>query len=421
MKNVLARNNFLYFSFDDFAHVMRHRIRLTEKIDGDILQKAVNEAAGRYPYFLLKVERNGEKYEILENDAPITVRNDVNPVTLGTSANNGNFLAVSYLDDLVIFDISHNLTDSKGLFEWIKTVIYLYLTKALGKAIDPGNIRLPGTDFLPGETDDPYEKMELEKAFRLLPDKEPAKAFLPDMRYAESPERSNYVLRVSEEDVMNFSRSQDGSPAAVFCYFTKELIRELYPESKGKPVVCGVPHSFRNVACGEANYHSQTVVLSVTYDDRTDRMSVERQLTCTRGAILLQTDPDNIRFQIRKNAEFAASVDELATIDERRKAYKEGIQSIVTCPETASVSYIGRIDWGGIGEYIRDFALESAAISSPLMLAFAPLDGWFYVTMVLNQTADFYADGLASLFIESGICAEYLYSFPQQLCKVYLP
>ena len=58
MKYSITRNEFLYFIFDDFHHVMRFRIHLTEEINGDLLNEAVQEAAARYPYFCLKVRRD---------------------------------------------------------------------------------------------------------------------------------------------------------------------------------------------------------------------------------------------------------------------------------------------------------------------------------------------------------------------------
>ena len=421
VENKVVKNDLLYFKFDDFDHVMRHKIRLKTVIDGGILTDVVKKAQARYPYFCIRVLRSGEDYEIVHNDLPIPVREGETPVVLGSEENNGHFLAVSYTENVIIFDIDHNLADSKGLMEWLKTVVYMYLTASLDITLPSDNIRLPGEDYLPGETEDPYEHMDLDSAEPFVPEKGPVRSFLPDDRYMQDKARSNYVFRVSVDDLMRFSRSLDGSPAAVLCYFAKEMIRKLFPDDSDKPIVTGIPHSFRDIACGEANYHSQTVVLHVIYGPRMDSMPVEQQLTCTRGAIILQSDPDNVRYMLKGHAEFAASLDDLPTVESRRRAYKEGLNTVIAFPESLAVSYVGQIKWGSIEEYIEDIALESAAISAPIMFAFVPIKGWFYITMVLNQTSDIYVNTLVDLIRESGIKAENLYSFKQQLCRVDMP
>ena len=340
---------------------------------------------------------------------------------LGSDETCGHLMAVSYVNRTVIFDISHNLTDGKGLMEWIKTVIYLYLTGALGMPLPSGGIRLPGEDFLPGETEDPYEEMDLEAAFQVLPDAKPVDAFIPDDRYATSDEHCTYVFTSSVDDLMRYAGSQDGSPASVLACLAKEMLRELHPENSAQTVVCSIPHSFRAIARGEANYHSQTVLLHVMYDERMEGMPVDRQLTCTRGAMVLQSDPDNVRYMLKKRAEFDASLDEIPTAGERRRLYRDGIQVIINNPETLAVSYIGRVAWGATEEYIEDITIESAAISAPVMLAFVPVNDRFRITMALDKCADIYVRTLVKLLNDHGIASEYLYSFKQELCKVYIP
>ncbi len=421
MINRIIRNDLFYFNFEDFSHVMRCRVTLRcDGIDGSVLNSVVQRAAVRYPFFCIKIIRHGEEYEIVHNDAPIPVRFGSKPVLLGSEEAGGHLTSVSYVNQTVIFDISHNLTDGKGLMEWIKTVVYMYLAETTGEALASDGIRLPGEDYLPGEVEDPYDEMDRDKAEPFLPNMGQVDSFIPDDRYAVSGERSNYVFTASEEDLMSFAGSQDGSPASVLAYFAKEMLRELHPESRGQTLVCGIPHSFRDIARGEANYHPQTVELHVMYDDRMNAMAMDRQLTCTRGTIILQADPDNVRYLIRQHAEFAASLDEAATIDERRQIFRQGLQVIINNPETLAVSYIGRIAWGSIEEYIENLSIESAVISAPVMFAFVPLNGRFMITMVLDKTADVYVRTLVRLLNDHGIRSEYLYSFKQELCKIYM-
>lgn len=420
MKNRVFENDLFYFSFDDFSHVMRHKVRLKcGEISGDILKRAVHKAALRYPYFCIRIERHGESYELVHNPDPIPVNQGTKPVLLGSEEACGHLIAVNYVNQTVIFDISHNLADSKGQMGWIKTVLYLYLTEALGTGLSSEGINLPGEDFLPGETDDPIENMDLENAHPVRALKTPDRVFVPDMRYAVSEERSTYVFTSSVDDLMRLAGSSDGSPASVISLTAAEMIRELFPESRGIPIVCCLPHSYRSLACGEANYHSQTVMLKVVYDDRYDSMPMDMQLTCTRGSIIARSDPDRVLYGLKNYAEFVTSLDDLPTIAERRERYHRELESVE--PETFAVSYVGRERWGSLEEYMDGITIESAAITAPVMFAFVPLGGSFHITMTLNQTSEVYVKTMVRILNEHGISSEYLYSFRQELCRVSMP
>ncbi|MBQ9333148.1 MAG: hypothetical protein IJS12_02325 [Lachnospiraceae bacterium] len=420
MRNRVIENDLFYFDFDDFSHVMRHTVSLKcGDISGDVLNNAVQRAALRYPYFCIRILRHGESYEIIHNPDPIPVRPGTAPILLGGDEADGHLIAVSYVNNKIIFDISHNLTDSKGFLPWIQTVIYLYLTDALGIHLSSAGIRLPGEDFLPGEAEDPYEHMELDDVDPVPLPKDPECVFVPDMRYASGTERSDYVFTVSVDDLMRLAGSQDGSPASVLAYFSKEMIRELFPDSRGTPISCSMPYSFRPIACGENNYHPQTVLLNIIYDDRYDSMPMDRQLTCTRGTVIARSDPDSVRYRLSRYAGFVNSLDDLPTIAERRSRYHERLESIVS--ETFAVSYIGRTNWGSIEAYMDGIMIESAAISAPIMFLMVPVGDKFHATMMLNQTSDVYVETLVRILNDHGISSEYLYTCKQELCKVHMP
>ena len=421
MKYATTRNEFLYFVFDDFNHVMRFRVRLTVDVNGEILNEAVQESVTRFPYFCIRVIRQGEDYVIEHNDAPVPVHKGIYGIALGTEEAGGHFMAVGYEDNCVSFDMYHNLTDAKGLCEWVKTVIYLYLNKALDITLPSDGIRIPGQDFLPGETDDPYENMDLEAAASPFVPTKDVDTFLPDLKYATSPEKHNYVIRASVSEMMAFARSQDGSPAAVISYFMKEVMRKLYPDWEGKSMVCGIPHSFRDLATGENNYHNQTTEVYVVFDERYEKMDVEKQLTCIRGTIILLSDPANILHRLYGRAAFAASLDEMPTVAERLAANRGVLQEMIDEPETIAVSYVGQIDWGAIEPYMIDIALESEAISSPCLVGVVPVNDWFIITLKQKQTSEVYADTLVGLLNDSGITAERVYDFGENMCTLHMP
>ena len=416
MENRLFRNELLYFSWDTFCHVMRMTIKLKEDIDGKILNDAVQSASDRYPYFGIKVLKHDEDYDIVHNDMPVVVKNDLEAIALGSEEANFHFWAVSYDGCKIVCDISHNLTDGYGLTELCKTIVYLYLKKKTGLDLAGDNIRIPGSDYLPNEEVDPYSLLDLENADKPLSQIKYATAFTPDKRYATDEGRMNYLMRASVKDTMRVAKAQDGSPAVVLAYFVKEAIKRLFPDRQGKTIVCGIPHSFRHMADLKHNSFNDSVVLSLVYDDRIEAMDTDKQFTCSRGRISLQTDPDNLLYTLHNRAEFAASLDELPTIEARRQACKDSVEVIIKNPETAAVSYVGQTKWGSIEEYMDTISLHCGALSAPVLIEVLTLNGWFYMTMMLNQTSEEYAKTIVEILNENGISSEYLTSFDNTLC-----
>jgi len=421
MKNVIVRNEFRYSSWDTFHHVMRLTVSMVSSVDADALNEATQEATERFPYFCCKIVQNGADYDICHNDAPIPFSPEGDTIKLGSSEANGHFLAVGCKDNKIFFDIYHNMTDAKGVTEWAKCVVYLYLIKTADADLSPENIRIPGQDFLPGETDDPYEKMDLEHATSPFYIAKTSRAFLPDHKYATDSKRANYTIKASVKDTMKLAKSQDGSPVVVLSYFVKEMLKKLYPDMNGLPVVCGIPHSVRELAAGEANYHNQVIELSLIYDEKMDSLSMDKQFTCSRGRLILQGDSDNVLYRLRERALFNESLEEIPEHSKRRQIYKDNARLIIDNPETAAVSYVGQIKWGSTEKYIERITIHSSALAAPILMGIFPLNGWFNITVMLDQTADILIHTLVDTLNENGIETEYGYRFDDDLCTIEFP
>ncbi len=420
MKNMICKNQFLYSSWDTFSNVIRRKVGLYKDIEFDVLNEAVQEAAVRYPYFCRKIVKIVDEYDVVFNEAAVPVCKGDTPLILGSREANGHFMAVSCAGNEIIFDIYHSMTDGKGLMEWVKTVLYLYLKKTEDVNLPSDDIRIPGEDFLPGETDDPYDKLDLDSVTEPLSVVKSSGSFIPDRRYAKGEARRNYLLKASEKDVMKLSSSQDGSPAIVLSYFVKEMLRTLFPDMD-KPVVCGIPHSIRNLTCGENNYHDQVVENCIIYDERMNAFPREKQFTVARGKMIVQSEPENVLYTIRQRAEFALSVDDIPNPSDRRQAYKDNARLIIENPESMAISYEGRIRWGAIEKYIKYMTINVSALSAPVLVNTVPVNGWFYISMLLDHTSDDYVRTLVKLLNDNDIEAEYLFDYPNDHCKVEFP
>ena len=417
----ILRNEFLYRSWDTYSHMLRAKVILKERVDLSLLTKAVQKAKERYPYFCKKVLRRGDDYEIVFNEAPAPVYEGSKGICLGSDEANGHFFSVCCKDRSIRVDLYHSMADMKGMMPFLTTVIYLYLKEKYGIALSSEGILVPGEDIPAAEYADPFEKLIITEDMLPLSRLKPVKNFFPDTRYAKGPGRINCHLRISESDLMRLVKSNDASPSVVIPYFLKETINRLFPDRGGLPVACGVSHSLRDICAGEENNLDQVTMLSLRYDDRMDALPMETQLTCSRGQIILQSDPQNMLYDIKTKALFANRLDSLKTAEERRALYKNSPQQVINNPETFASSYIGRINWGSIEPFIEDIFLSCSALVSPLMTVCVPVNGYFDICFIQRDNTDIYAKTFVSLLTQRGIKAEIVETEPEEIATVTFP
>ena len=421
MKQNLLQSNFLYRSWDGFPNVMRYRFRMDRPVDGQALRSAVRESAARYPYFCIRVERYEEKYRFFHNDADLPVLQGEGPLCLGSKETNGYYFATAYQDDTILFYMYHNLCDSRGFIPWVKTVLYLYLVNTADPALGREGVNLPGDPFLPNETEDPYAALEIPKDLEPFFTLEPMPVFVPDTRYAERPGRRDYYAQADSREFMSLSRTKDGSPVVLATWFLKETVKRLFPERNGLPIAAAIPHSMREGLLGENNYHDQLTPLMLRYDERMEKMSMDRQLTASRGSLFLQASWENMLCRIRGSIAFAEELEHLPTVEDRRAASRGAVSQFIQNPETMCVTYPGNTQWGDMSRYIREMYMHTTVLSAPLMVVLHPMNDSFYFTFHQRDDTPAYVNAFVDLLREHGITAETRGDHAPENCRVYIP
>ena len=105
-------------------------LTLKDPVDGEILRSAVEALRMRFPYFYVRAACGETDGTIAPNDLPMTVRNTWDPVSFNTEASNFHLAAWKYEGRRLAFEISHALADGAGMLPYIRSVLYLYLSKA---------------------------------------------------------------------------------------------------------------------------------------------------------------------------------------------------------------------------------------------------------------------------------------------------
>lgn len=224
--------------------IFRVSMILNEPVQYEILQAATNMAIKRYP--MLSVEmRKGTFWNFLnEHDATLEVQKESDYPCY--PLNNGRLVRVLYFNQRISVEVFHCLTDGLGAVEFLKTIVYQYLT-LLGHEIDSEQLILL--------TDDLKSKYETEDSFQkyYTPTKKQRpkdpKAFQICGTTIE-PFGNNVIHGVVSSSQLNKAAKQKG--ATITEYITALLIYSIYSETMRygiykDPVVVAIPVNLRKL------------------------------------------------------------------------------------------------------------------------------------------------------------------------------
>ena len=145
----------LYTTSKERPKVIRIRIRMRDLIDFESLNYAVDMTMQRYPYFCVELQKKDGQYIFMDNHRPVVISHSLHGVPLNSQDSNFHMIAFCYLDNWIILDVFHGLTDGTGAYEVIRTLLYYYCSKRYGVGLNDEGIRLVGDDISLEEWDDP--------------------------------------------------------------------------------------------------------------------------------------------------------------------------------------------------------------------------------------------------------------------------
>lgn len=324
---------------------------MKDLIDGGILRNAVNSTIERYPYFLMRMVREGADVFFESNPRPFPVINTCDRITLGSEETNYHLLAVCYWQNWLHVDCYHGLTDGGGLHPMITTLLYQYISEYYGEELDPANIRLPGSEVPEDEWKDPG-------AVILPPQREglTAKWYSPAFQIEEKhvniqPESIVTTIGISEKEFIPFSMSNDGSPATIVSLLLARSLDMVHPDS-ADPIVIAMCVNQRSAL--KAPYAHQSLVgdVRLVYSDRLKKIPFMNQATCFRGMVALQSDRDMVRDEIRDYQDLMRELGTKDSFSERHDICVKRMEDLSKCI-TATVSYIGKVNMGSMEKYLQ--------------------------------------------------------------------
>ena len=273
-------------------------VTLHEPVDGEILRSVVEELRVRFPYFYVRAARKEGELVTVPNELPMTVRNSWAPILLNAEESNYHLAAWKYAGHRLAFELPHDLTDGAGVFPYIKSVMFLYLSRASGRTFDPEGFRLPGEEIPESEIGDPFANLDFKAAEAPLYRKKPIPDFFRLAGGMELDKRVFY-LKLPEERVMSYCREKDASPNVLLSVFLAKAARRYDPDCE-KPVTIFVAVDHKAILGNHDNYHLFAGNNLLEFPKSLDLNDITKTCTMARGQLILQAQPENSVWEIKE-------------------------------------------------------------------------------------------------------------------------
>ena len=245
--------------------VFRFACELNEAVDPLFLQQALERTLASFPLFRCILKKGLFWYYLERSDLAAQVHPEsMPPCSTLYDKNTKNLLfEVTYFDRRINFEVYHALTDGTGALQFLRILVYYYLTARYAGAFPGGPPPLPDTASHARQADDSFQKhytsgrAQREKkrtAYRL--------------RGSKLPE---YRIRVIEGAVptQQLLALAHAHHTTLTIFLTSLLIwsvgQEMAMHEKHRPVVVTVPVNLRNYFPSESarNFFS---IIEVGYD-----------------------------------------------------------------------------------------------------------------------------------------------------------
>ena len=380
-----------YVVSDRMNYTIRGEVCLLEHVDGVILQHAVDKAFQRYPYFSVQVVKEGESYVLKDNPRPHNVWFGNDKVLLGSKSVNYHLVVVSYYENKIVFNVSHCITDGAGRAPLTKTVLYYYLNERYGINLDPTGINLAGDPLHDDELTLPISLEEIMEAddtyFRPLGN--PYK--LTDGTKIHDREQREFRFMVEEQEFMRLNKSSDASPSVLASALLSQITWELN-DNVDKDIVVNLCLNMRPGLGSKYNHWPMFACIPLTYKPVMKDYPLEKICTCSRGMVMIQSQPENVQFLCKGAVQGMEAIESLPDLDSKIKVCSQSVYApggLMTA--TYIVSYVGKNNLGSLSPYIMAmFTTVDAIPSGGVIIEITSADNKFYFTFMQDFSTDVY-------------------------------
>lgn len=380
----------LYSSTKDAPHVMRFEITLKEEIDPKTLQSSLDKTCSRYPYFDVRLEKMEGEYYFVSNFEPLLVFPYEKKAALGSKENHFHQIAIDYREKVLGIDFAHHLTDGAGAYEWMKTLLYYYLSSKSGRNLKVDGVRLLGEEI-------PIEELSPVPTDISLPspNKGETKEALSIPNKEFDPALYHFVLE--EEAFIRKIRSFGASPNTFFAYVSGRILRKLIPDDP-RPIRVAVCINERKALGLEKAHQSLVGGALISFGEEKEAMEVKERFLSIKREFKEMIGEDHILNDFSALRQLTNIISSKES-DKERCEFARYIRKLANSSISATVSYVGKASFGEIEGHIEDFATITLPATG-ILFELSTFNGKFYCDFIMSNKDDRYPLELESILKE---------------------
>ena len=238
---------FLYNTHETVACVPRHTIRMRDPVRPDILQKAVEQALLRFPHMMLGLEPTDTCFRYRTNVLPPVVLpfdGVEKRYTIGSPDTHGYLILVGYEGNTITMEYQHSISDGLGFEEFIRCVLFQYLTLCGYPVENDGSVRSLDTRWSPAESEDGYRQLADQEFSPKGIWKKPEAAHAWDLTdMGDAPEIITEVTFPFSQ-LHGYSKAISVSPLSIVAPLLMRAFDKKFGEPD-KPVISQIPVDLR--------------------------------------------------------------------------------------------------------------------------------------------------------------------------------
>lgn len=388
-------------------------VRLSNDVNGGLLQNAVDKALVRLPYYRQSVVRKGSLFYYAENSLPFEVGEHDGPRPVGSAEVNYHMIDVSYKGNLITFSMWHALCDGLGFNRFIEAVLYHYMCLKDGTTYDDSGIYTEKVPFDEGELFDPLrEKLDISSKemneIRAMAAQE-ERYHLPEFGKPGNagPTMHRLPVKIKTEDFIGWCKANASSPAAAAAAIMGKAIARVRDVREGE-VVGVIPCSMRKLVAGAENTFkncSSVVFINMTPGEVNELPAGE--LAAKARTILKAKLSDGTANRMY------SGMNKLVHLGTKIPTYPLKCRVLAGSENnpqnTFYVDYVGGLRANGYDDQIIEVRYLNADLGCPsLFVLMSETAGHFHINLTQSFANDEYYQGFCEVLDEAGIAFERL-------------
>ena len=400
----------LFLSTPDHPNTMGALVVLKEEVDGELLRDVIEDLRQRFPYFYVQaVVRENDVFPE-SNALPMTVRNTWSPIRLNSEESNYHLAAWKHKGNRVAFEISHYLTDGAGVLPYVKSALYLYLSRKTGQTFDPAGFRLPGDVIPESEIGNPFSGLNIDGAEEPLYVRKTVKDFYRLNKGTEQ-DASVFCIKLSEAQLMQYCRDFDGSPNAFLSVMLARAIRRYDPASE-KTISATVAIDHKAILGNHDNYRLFANVVELDFPKDRSLDDLMKSCTVVRGQMILQTQPENSLWAMKQRKVLFAKLEQVPLdVKTGMMAQAAGEKRWSFC-----VSYANSRTFGPLDPHIEEVYLLASPDVMDVGCEITCINHNFFVAFIQSFSSEAFLNVFLDELKSIGINYEVIRKEPLRLC-----